>query len=217
MSGAAIERSSAASRSATADNLDTHPPRLISICGAGVSAILQSSSAALASVFDDSFFLQGTLSGQGAIGFSVALTQFLAALRSSKHAPSPFPTSNEPPSSLTSDLTDADEQLVASTRTFFAICLLFTLIAAIASWLLTTLTIYKRSIEGAKQVEQESKQHREETSLLAVDRKIRGLGLALAFIYVITIGLFPGITASVEAIGKEGRLSSVGRAQARWC
>ena len=137
------------------------------------------------------------MSGQGAIGFAVAVTQFLAALRGGSHGDDK------------ADLSPyaGDDELLASTWIFFSVSLVFTVIAALATLALVRLPIYRRSLQNKSDIDDEPGHG--SVSLVQVNRKVQGLGSALAFIYVVTIGLFPGITASIKSVNKDSAISSV--------
>ena len=167
--------------------------RVISLAGSAISAVLQSASAALASIFDDPSLMQGVMSGQGAIGFAVAITQFFAALRADK-------TEEADHSNDTSD------KLVRSTATFFVISFLFTVFAFFSALVLVRLPMYKHTVHLAQDADEA---HRTQTSLAAVHRKIQHLGSAMAFVFIVTIGLFPGITSSIQSTSRDSPLSSV--------
>jgi equilibrative nucleoside transporter 1/2/3 len=197
--------------------------RSVSIFGAGVTASLQSSSAALTTIFDDPFFMQGVMSGQGAIGFAVSITQFLAALNSEKQqTEQPI---DAPP--------NESDKLISSTYNFFLVSLLFTAIAAVATYVLIKMSMYKDAMERHEKIEEAglatveydtsvgfskpAHQHQHHKgSIWDVNRKVQDLGCALAYIYVISIGLFPSITSAVQAVNKDRAFSSVSSPSLNW-
>lgn len=164
----------------------------MSTIAAAICASLQSTSAALASVFKDPIYLQAVMSGQGAIGWAVAVTQFLSALRTDS-------TKND-----NYQQTDGD-RILSSSATFFMVSLAFTLFAGLTSWVLFNLPLYERVMEHTKDPDQV---HRSDITFTSVDKKIRNLGLSIAFIYTVTIGLFPAVTSSITSIDVETPLLS---------
>lgn len=163
------------------------------------------------------------MSGQGAIGFSVSVTQFLAALNSATKNPKNIQL---PDDNSHNGLLDG-HKLVISTYHFLIISLLFTFVAGIATYVLIKLPCYENAMERHKQIEESQMQDESEhpshhTSLKArqehqhhkssiwqVDRKIRELGWALAYIYAVSIGLFPSITMSIASVNPGSSYSSV--------
>lgn len=189
----------------------------VSVAGAAVSATIQSGSAALTTLFEDAFYMQGVMSGQGAIGFAVAITQFLAALRSSKH-------SSSTPSAEAIAGDDNGQKLVSSTANFFVISLVFAIISGYAAYTLVKLPLYKQAMRRHRDIERinagaeaslddgsafPSNFQHHKSSIYDVNRKIQSLGLAVMYIFIVTIGLFPSITSSIKSINHEGPLSSV--------
>lgn len=198
--------------------------RFVTVAGAGVCASLQSSSAALTTIFDDPFFMQGVMSGQGAIGFSVAITQFLSALNSiQKNHQGGQKPGGAPPGAP-----NDGHALVTSTFNFLVISLLFTFIAGIATYVLIKLPCYEHAMERHTKIEAaqmndeidpseathvQTQHHK--SSIWQVNRKIRDLGWALAFLYTISIGLFPSITMSIASVNPSSTFSSVSDISAR--
>ena len=154
--------------------------------------------------------MQGIMSGQGAIGFAVAMTQFLVALKTDKTSPGTIDDNNN-----NNEEQREGAKLIHSTAVFFVISLLFTLVAWLAASLLFRLPICKRTLARhthAESLEEQQRQQpnkRQETSIMQVHRKIQYLGWAMAFIFIVTIGLFPGITASIAATNRDSPISSV--------
>lgn len=165
-------------------------------------------------MFDDAIFMQAVMSGQGAIGFAVALTQFLAAVqaqRSTQAESRHLIREASIQGSLTllgrSDILSGDDaSLLHSTAAFFSICLVFTGIAAISAWALFRSLLFKRAMDRSKQPDHV---HNPNTTIRSVHEKIKDVGLAIGFIYTITIGLFPAITSNIMSVNVESPLSAV--------
>jgi hypothetical protein len=163
--------------------------------------------------------MQGVMSGQGAIGFSVSITQFLSALNSvGKDSGTLNP-------SIPGERLNDGHKLVSSTYHFLVISLLFTVIAGIATYILINLPCYEYAMKRHKQIEESLSQNdgndtithetyvkgqqHHNSSIWQVNRKIRDLGCALAYIFIVSIGLFPGITVSIASTNTESSLASV--------
>lgn len=176
----------------------THTSRFASTLGAAVSAVLQSGSAALAARFVDPFYMQGVMSGQGAIGFAIALAQLLAAIEASRSSSGGLPGKDE------------DEKLLRSTSSFFLTSLLFILIAGASAWSLFRLSLYKRNMVNSEtSLDAAEYSSAGKTSLRAVNAKIQDLGLAVLGIFTVTIGLFPGITTTIASTSPNSAISTV--------
>lgn len=165
--------------------------------------------------------MQGVMSGQGAIGFSVSITQLLSALNSVGKNQSGIHSPAIPGERL-----NDGHKLVTSTYHFLVISLLFTVIAGIATYILIKLPSYGNAMKRHKQLEEslvEEGDNRDATiheahakgqqhhssSIWQVNRKIRDLGCALAYIFIVSIGLFPGITVSIASTNPESNLATV--------
>ncbi|KAK9897583.1 hypothetical protein P389DRAFT_58669 [Cystobasidium minutum MCA 4210] len=189
---------------------------LITIAGAGSCASLQSSSAALTTLFDDPFFMQGVMSGQGAIGFGISVVQYLSAWSSSDKT-----GHQEPDNHSTSSQAGADDKIVASTFRFLLVSLMFILIAGVATYTLIRLPCYKHAMQRHQQLEEarlddgQDEHHPQngfphahiqhhKSSIWQVNRKIRDLGWSIAYIYAVTIGLFPSITSLIRSVNDNG-------------
>lgn len=182
--------------------------RFISVVCSAICAITQSSSAALAALFEEPFYIQGVMSGQGAIGFAVAVAQFLAAVRS-EHATAPSPGS---------DLDGIEkDKLVHSTSLFFLISVSFIVVAWLAWLSLLRLPVYQHIVHERKLHDSQQTTHNpaeaslsviraipdKAPSLRHIERKIRHLGIGLFYIFTITIGLFPGVTTAIASTDQE--------------
>lgn len=168
--------------------------------------------------------MQGVMSGQGAIGFSVAITQFLSALNTASKGSGN--STEGPDDNAHNGLLDG-HKLVTSTYHFLIISLLFTFVAGIATYILIKLPCYQHAMERHKQIEEsqiqnngdntsrhtsvktQHQQQHHKSSIWQVDRKIRDLGWALAYIYTVSIGLFPSITMSIASVNSGRSYSSV--------
>lgn len=135
------------------------------------------------------------MSGQGAIGFAVALAQLLAAIRAFRDGA---------PSSPEGD----DEKLLKSTSTFFLTSLVFTVLAGAAAWTLFRLALYRANIQEGVQLPSDMPNSTRRSSLRQVNSKIQSLGLAVLGIYTVTIGLFPGITTSIASADPQSPIAS---------
>lgn len=148
------------------------------------------------------------MSGQGAIGFAVAVTQLTAALHAQNSA------SHKHGQTTLDD--DENAKLIQSTASFFVISLIFVLIAWVSWVVLRRLPIYKHFI-GERKLHDTHHHHPQseaslsvirafpeaEPSLLVIEKKVRHLGCALFYIFTVTIGLFPGVATSVESLNPD--------------
>lgn len=177
------------------------------------------------------------MSGQGMIGFTVAVTQFFAAWQAAK------PSSSSPASASATlegtALQVQDEAIITATSRFFFVSLIFSIFAALASLTLTRWIPLYRDIKDRGTLARIPARNRDDHhehmdgdldedddaqeshpavdqqapssihELFRVNRKILGLGLAVFNIFLVTIGLFPGITSSVAAVNLEWPIGSV--------
>lgn len=159
--------------------------------------------------------MQGVMSGQGAIAFGISIVQFLSALATGTGKTSNHDTEDESNTS--------EDEVVASTYKFLLVSLVFVFVAGLATNTLIKLPCYKHAMQRHKQLE-ESQQDEEristgdnttthahtpqlqhhKSSIWQVNRKIRNLGWSIAYIYTVTIGLFPSITSLVKSTSYKG-------------
>lgn len=153
------------------------------------------------------------MSGQGAIGFGIAIVQFLSAWSSS----SSDGTSDEDDKIPGSLPPNQGDKIIASTFRFLLVSLIFIFIAGIAMYTLIKLPAYEHAMQRHKQLEASQDDEQEgahingngavhiqsqhhKSSIWQVNRKIRDLGWSIAYIYAVTIGLFPGITSLIRSV-----------------
>lgn len=148
------------------------------------------------------------MSGQGAIGFSVSLTQFLAAWNGSD--------SNNNSDGSTGD----GSEIVESTVTFFCASLGFMVFAGVSTIILFRLPLYKQVMAQHSRDTavipsgMDDDRHEHSTSppasLLNVNSKIKSYGMAISIIFIVTLAVFPGITASIVSAGQGNQPGSGG-------
>jgi equilibrative nucleoside transporter 1/2/3 len=161
---------------------------LITLLASACTSYLQQASVSLSALFGASY-LQGILSGQGAIGVAVAIAQFVSALSSVS----------------TMGATD-DEALRAMADSirltafiFFLIAFIFSLTALVAHAGFLRIPFCRLTLQEAEDARLTRPVH-QLYHLRTVERKIRTLGFAVAGVFVVTLAVFPSITASVLSV-----------------
>ncbi|KAK4702309.1 hypothetical protein P7C70_g3917, partial [Phenoliferia sp. Uapishka_3] len=167
---------------------------------------------ALSSRFGSSY-LQGILSGQGAVGLAVAGLQFVAAYTASTGAESS-------PHQFHLQLRQQDfaiestpaQSIRTSAFSFFLTIGIFSALGLLVHLLLIKLPLYRLVIQAHADSKHVGGVTKKAPSAAVVERKVRVLGVAIAWIYVVTLSIFPAITSSVLSVGQpgEGRESGLG-------
>ncbi|KAI5475437.1 nucleoside transporter [Pseudohyphozyma bogoriensis] len=161
------------------------------------ASYLQNAVVALSSRFG-AHYLQGILSGQGAIGLSVALLQFISAYAST---------------SLPSRITPlaVPSSVRASAFSFFLTITIFSFLSLLSYLVLTRLPLYRLVIRSAETSSRPHSPSKRKPSLRAVEHKVRILGCSIFYCFFVTLAVFPSTTSSVasvhEGTGKGGRLA----------
>ncbi|KAL8290263.1 hypothetical protein RQP46_003202 [Phenoliferia psychrophenolica] len=170
------------------------------------ASYLQNAVVALSSRFGPSY-LQGILSGQGAIGLAVATLQFVAAYTASSGA-----SKSPPPSPLHLQLRQLPNEIFIesapalsirnSAFSFFLTVGIFSTLGLLVHLILIKLPLYRLVIQS--QADSKAGAVRKGPSASVVERKVRKLGIAICWIYVVTLSIFPAITSSVLSVSSEG-------------
>lgn len=175
---------------------------------AASASLLQNGVVALSSSFGPSYLNQ-IMSGQGAIGFAVALLQFVAAYGAAKNAKnSPAPTLLlQAESSPVQLLTAPPDSVRTSAFIFFLTIGIFAGVSWFAYAVLIHLPLYRLVIRANSEDGNETSSIKSvsptNNSLKVVERKVRHLGVAMFICFGITLSVFPAVTATVQSI-KEG-------------
>lgn len=158
----------------------------------GVAAYLQSGVVALSSRFGTSH-LQAILSGQGGIGVAVAFVQLIAAYSSLEAAESsPLHITVETPASIR-----------RAAFGFFVAVVLFAVLAFCAHLVLCSLPLYRLVIRGSSMdtaPRHPSLPKLEPVSFRVVEKKVRKLGLAIFYVFFVTLQVFPTITGTIRSV-----------------
>ncbi|KAM0745979.1 nucleoside transporter [Meredithblackwellia eburnea MCA 4105] len=179
------------------------------------ASYLQNAVVALSSRFG-SRYLQGILSGQGAIGLAVAVLQFIAAYASTSPSPSnstsPIPTPHsklhlhlQPRAGPITPESIPPSAIRTSAFTFFLTITIFSFISFLSHVLLHNLPLYRLiSTAHAESSAIHIRNGGSEAQPRVVERKVRKLGVAIAGVYVVTLAVFPSITGSVLSVNEGG-------------
>jgi len=151
------------------------------IAAAGAS-YLQNAVVALSALFGPSY-LQGILSGQGAIGAAVSIAQFLSAL-SGVQSVNTLVNTDDP-------FDKEQDNLRSSAFVFFLIATVFSFTAFLAHLGLVKMPFYRLTVRGAETSSDAGSDDREQVSSRTIERKVRVLGCAVFFIFFITLSVFP--------------------------
>jgi equilibrative nucleoside transporter 1/2/3 len=154
---------------------------------------------ALSALFGPSY-LQGILSGQGGIGAIVSLCQLFAAIGSSSSS-----SSAGTAVAAKDPLEQYADQLRNSAFVFFLIATVMTAFALLCHFTLIRLPFYRLTIRGAEQSKATDKAGGDDVedqpvSLWTVVYKVRVLGVAVFWIFFVTLSVFPAITASILSV-----------------
>ncbi|BGP14956.1 hypothetical protein JCM10213_007242 [Rhodosporidiobolus nylandii] len=174
---------------------------------AASASYLQNAVVALSASFGPSYLNQ-ILSGQGAIGFAVAMIQFIAAYGAAKAAKS-SPSSSlqlQPDLLLVRDplLSAASappDAVRTSAFTFFLTIGIFAGVSWLSYAVLVRLPLYRlvvRTVDGDDTAS--TKSAAPLADLRKVESKVRHLGIAMFLVFGVTLSVFPSITASIQSV-----------------
>ncbi|GAA6029782.1 hypothetical protein JCM8097_001047 [Rhodosporidiobolus ruineniae] len=187
-----------------------------SIVLAAAASYLQNAVVALSASFGPSYLNQ-ILSGQGAIGFAVAMIQFIAAYGAAKAAQKKSaPALLDQPTLLQRGLFTVRDEIVElavppksvrmSAFTFFLAVGIFAAVSWISYAVLVRLPLYRlvvrANFDSAAADDNASTKSASAplADLRVVERKIRHLGLALFLVFAVTLSVFPSITATIQSV-----------------
>ncbi|GAA5889996.1 hypothetical protein JCM8208_001191 [Rhodotorula glutinis] len=190
-----------------------------SIILAASASYLQNAVVALSASFGPSYLNQ-ILSGQGAIGFAVAMIQFVAAYGAVKSAPKEpahgFILDNSTFSyAVAADLDDASLVSAAaappatirqSAFTFFLTVGIFAFASFVCYIILVRLPLYHLVLrasfdsDAAPKKPDGSSSGDSSVSLHVVERKVRHLGVAMFLVFGVTLAVFPSITSTIVSV-----------------
>ncbi|GAA5871302.1 hypothetical protein JCM1840_004407 [Sporobolomyces johnsonii] len=188
------------------------------------ASYLQNAVVALSAAFGPSY-LASILSGQGGIGFAVALIQFVSAYSAAKASASADPPSftslllqtdvslvstsdfGHPSDDLGIHMFDAPVPPEATRKSAFSFFLTIGIFAAV-SWVsyavLIRLPLYRLVIRSTFDEDASSRSNSKpsspSTSMRKVERKVRKLGIAMFLVFGITLSVFPSITSSILSV-----------------
>ncbi|GAA6052244.1 hypothetical protein JCM3770_007397 [Rhodotorula araucariae] len=182
-----------------------------SIVLAASASYLQNAVVALSASFGPSYLNQ-ILSGQGAIGFAVALIQFTAAYGAVKAA-SKAPTAgftvqdNSTVLSLANPLLAArnaipPEPVRQTAFSFFLAVGIFAAVSFVCYIILVRLPLYRLVVRASFDTNATAGKDSSSSgaSMRAVERKVRHLGIAMFLVFGITLAVFPSITSTIVSI-----------------
>ncbi|GAA5927518.1 hypothetical protein JCM3775_006006 [Rhodotorula graminis] len=187
-----------------------------SIILAASASYLQNAVVALSASFGPSYLNQ-ILSGQGAIGFAVAMIQFVAAYGAVKSAPrepgqgfvldnSTFSYAVLEDSSLVSTMAAPPATIRQSAFTFFLTVGIFAFASFICYIILIRLPLYHLVLrasfdsDAAPKKPDGASSGNSSVSLRVVERKVRHLGVAMFLVFGITLAVFPSITSTIVSV-----------------
>ncbi|KAG0801993.1 hypothetical protein G6F57_004406 [Rhizopus arrhizus] len=130
-------------------------------------------------------YVQAVLSGQGIAGVVVAVSSILSALAGS------------------SDSAPDDTSIARSAFLYFLSALLITLTALVGRVLVTQLPFYNYHIHSGYEDNESGEQdgvENEPVTVIDVVRKSYGLIFSVAYVFVITLILFPSLTALIKSV-----------------
>lgn len=183
---------------------------------AGSASYLQNAVVALSASFGPTY-LQGILSGQGAVAFFVSAIQFVAAYASISSTKTLSSSYGNPASSqflLSEELRALDAPIPSkgvrqAAFSFFLTVGGLAVVSLLAFVILTRMPLYRLVIRASQEDddqnddESSSGQRRmPKPSLRTVERKIRKLGVSIFFVFGITLSVFPSITSTIVSVHK---------------
>lgn len=190
-----------------------------SIILAASASYLQNAVVALSASFGPSYLNQ-ILSGQGAIGFAVAMIQFVAAYGAVKNAPkepshdlvliednSTFTSLLGNPLLVARAAAAPPEPVRQSAFTFFLTVGLFAAASFVCYIVLIRLPLYRLVIRASFDSDAQPNKPKDASSssdsgvsLRVVERKVRHLGVAMFLVFGITLAVFPSITSTIVSV-----------------
>ncbi|GAA5851934.1 hypothetical protein JCM9279_007029 [Rhodotorula babjevae] len=188
-----------------------------SIILAASASYLQNAVVALSASFGPSYLNQ-ILSGQGAIGFAVAMIQFVAAYGAVKSAPKEPAHGFILDNSTFSYALPADPSLIStaaaappatirqSAFTFFLTVGIFAFASFVCYIILVRLPLYHLVLrasfdsDAAPKKNDGSSSNESSVSLRVVERKVRHLGVAMFLVFGVTLAVFPSITSTIVSV-----------------
>ncbi|GAA5870191.1 hypothetical protein JCM8547_006913 [Rhodosporidiobolus lusitaniae] len=172
------------------------------------ASYLQNAVVALAASFGPSY-LAHIVSGQGAIGFAVAMVQFVAALGAAKSArknPSPsdllIQSDFASPEALLTTMVSPPAAIRNSAFSFFLAVGIFGGVSWLAYFVLVHLPLYRLVIRAEFTDENASTKSATPpvAEMKVVERKVRHLGVAMFIVFATTLSVFPSITATILSV-----------------
>ncbi|KDE09097.1 hypothetical protein MVLG_00813 [Microbotryum lychnidis-dioicae p1A1 Lamole] len=182
---------------------------------AASASFLQNAVVALSSKFGPAC-LQGILSGQGAIGLAVAMIQFVAAYTSFK-AEEGEPVMFEAFTSQTRFFEAGKISrrgpvpsvgLRNSAFTFFIAIGAFAFIALLSYLILLRLPLYRlvmRSLgteDDGERGPNDTASGSKAPNLRKIEKKVRKYGIAMFFVFGVTLSVFPSITSTIQSVNR---------------
>lgn len=161
---------------------------------AAASSYLQNAVVALSSKFGP-MYLQGILSGQGAVGLAVASVQFVTAIGSIEGDEG--------------SLMDIPKGIRNSAFSFFLAVAIFSIFSLIAHFILTRLPLYRLIIQSSQKSTHHHSHPSSPPSFKKVEKKVRHYGISIFLIFLITLSVFPSITSSILSVN-EGTSGGLG-------
>lgn len=177
---------------------------------AASASLLQNGVVALSSSFGPSYLNQ-IMSGQGAIGFSVAMVQFIAAYGAAKEAkntPSPSPSAlllQTAKTAVEPLFVSPPDSVRTSAFVFFLSIGIFAGVSWLAYFVLVHLPLYRlviraNSEDGNDASSIKSASAPATNTLKVVERKVRHLGIAMFICFGVTLSVFPSVTATIQSV-----------------
>lgn len=180
------------------------------LLGASAS-YLQNAVVALSASFGP-VFLNQILSGQGAIGFVVAMIQFMAAygaVKNAQHEADPLDgfrlQLRGDEAIYTNVAADAAKEVRQTALAFFGTVLGVALASLISYLVLVRLPLYRLVFRAefdpsAPHNDSNDKSKGGENVLRRTERKVRHLGIAIFLVFGITLAVYPSITATIVSV-----------------
>ncbi|SGY79544.1 BQ5605_C008g05158 [Microbotryum silenes-dioicae] len=197
---------------------------------AASASFLQNAVVALSSKFGPAC-LQGILSGQGAIGLAVAMIQFVAAYTSFK-AEEGEPVMFEAFTSQTRFFEAGKISrrgpvpsvgLRNSAFTFFIAIGAFAFIALLSYLILLRLPLYRlvmRSLgteDDGERGPNDAASGSKAPNLRKIEKKVRKYGIAMFFVFGVTLSVFPSITSTIQSCVRSSMTEATGRTLTLGC
>ncbi|KAM0788956.1 hypothetical protein ACM66B_003030 [Microbotryomycetes sp. NB124-2] len=173
------------------------------------ASYLQNAVVALSASFGP-IYLQGILSGQGAIALIVAGIQLISAYAAmSSELASRSGSSGlvmQPGSSSIFELLEVNgpqpqQGILDSAFSFFVAIAAFAVLSLLAYLLLLNLPLYKVVIRASED-DSDSDDKGPRASLRVVERKVRKLGISVFLTFLVTLAVFPSITSTILSVNQ---------------